>query len=521
MSERVYSATERAAEAVTTEDAAQEETKISDFPAECLPPILEEQARAIAAVRRVPLGMVAPMILATASASIGKGLLVRDCLPGYITPANLFVLVCKTSGSGGSVTFRDATAPFVGKQKLLRREFEEKGKPRLEADQLDITEQVNEAKQKLKRATGAERAKIVNQITEWNEKLADIEKRKSGTQLFASDITPEKLWEMMAKNGETLAHFDSDAADALGIILGTRYGDGKHANDSAWLKAYSGDQCAIFRKNAAPVHLDAPCLTVLFITTPDKVQELYRTPRLTTGGLLPRFLACDPGARPMPLDEVPSETPRSLPTDAAQPYEAAIFTAVDRYRLSADDDPDVVAATRATQRLCIEDWNRFCARAKGGVDAPFESRHTENLIRVALVLHAFKHVQATKKDGYEGTYNATMHAHEHDLDEATMRDALRIRDWFNEHQNELRAPERAAADDSAWERAEALIRSMPAGVTARDLYNGRRVCNDATTAKRLLGEWEKQGRVVAFERKPDGAGRPTIAYKLAPKVRGL
>ncbi len=119
MAERIYSAVERAkgGAAPNESDSATEE-RISDFSAECLPPILERQTRAIADLCRVPLGMVAPMILATASASIGRGLRVRG-LPGLTTPANLYVLVCKTSGSGGSVTFRHATAPFVGIQKAL------------------------------------------------------------------------------------------------------------------------------------------------------------------------------------------------------------------------------------------------------------------------------------------------------------------------------------------------------------------------------------------------------------------
>ena len=69
-----------------------------------------------------------------------------------------------------------------------------------------------------------------------------------------------------------------------------------------WLKGYTGEPTVIFRKNGDPVHLVAPCLAVLFVATPDKVQELFRNSRLTSGGLLPRFLVCDPAARPVPLD---------------------------------------------------------------------------------------------------------------------------------------------------------------------------------------------------------------------------
>ena len=75
------------------------------------------------------------------------------------------------------------------------------------------------------------------------------------------------------------------------------------------------------------------------------------------------------------------------------------------------------------------------------------------------------------------------------------RDALRIRDWFNQHQDALRTPQRAAADDDAWDKAQAMMRdrSPAVGITARDLYNGRRVCSDSETAQRLLTQWETEG----------------------------
>jgi len=557
MSKREYSAAERAAEASKTagndaqaeeetpaadlrdtgpaptpEDGASKDECIPDFPVECLPPVLEREARAISELCRVPLGMVAPMILATASASIGRGLRVRNAKRGITTPANLYVLICKTSGSGGSVTFRLVTAPFVGIQKVLRREFEQKEKPRLDAEHSDISQQIAAAENRLKKTSDAERSEIIDRLTKCNAKLAGLEKRRHGKILFVTDVTPEKLAEMLSHNGETMAHFDSDAADALDIILGTRYGDRANAHDSLWLKSYTGEHFSIGRKNSPSVHLDEPCLAVLFLATPDKVQELYRTPRLTTGGLLPRFLACDPDARPMPIDAANCDAPAILPTDVAQPYEAAIFAATHRYRLFWNEEPDnideadkieatpdEIEATPDALQLIGEDWNRFCAVAKGGADAPFEARHTENAIRIALVLHAFLHCGIEQRGA--GTYNARMLGHEHRLDAETMRKALRIRDWFNKHQEKLRAPERAAADDSAWERAESLMRSMPAGITARDLYTGHRVCPDAASAGRLLAQWLEQGRIVAFLRKPEGAGRPTTAYKLAPKVRGL
>lgn len=520
MAERVYSAVERAQGGAEPNEAdAPTEERIPDFPVECLPPVLERMARGISELCGVPLGMSAPMVLAVASISLGKGLRVRS-LPGRVTLGSLFVLVCKTSGSGGSLTFTHATAPLVGMQQTLRREYDEKQKPRNDAEQATLVSQIDELKRKVKKAADdEEREQIVTQIAALNEELAQIEKR-TGTLLYVTDITPEKLAEMLSEQSETLAHIDSDAADALGIIVGTRYGDGKHSQESLWLKSYSGEATVIFRKNGKPQHLTAPCMAVLFVATPDKVQELFRNPRLTSGGLLPRFLVCDPGARPVPLDAAAQENAHKLASDVSQPYEAAIFAAVHRYRISAAEDPDEIDMTPAARRLLWDDWNRFCAATNGAHDCPFEARHTENAIRIALVLHAFRHVEIKQRS--EGTFNAVHHAHEHPVGEETVRDALRIRDWFTLHQENQRKPQRAAVDEDALQKAQAMMkaRSPAFGITARDLYNSRKVCDNAEAARKLLEQWKADGNVEEFERKPEGAGRPTNAYRLPPLRRG-
>jgi hypothetical protein len=185
--------------------------------------------------------------------------------------------------------------------------------------------------------------------------------------------------------------------------MGTRYGDGKHTQESLWLKSYTGEPTVIFRKSGKPVHLVAPCLSVLFVATPDKAQELFRTPRLTSGGLLPRFLVCDPKARPIPL-RAGDDVMHRLPTDVSQPYEAAIFAALSRYCSTAAENSDEIDMVPSARSLVIEDWNRFCTKTNGTEDCPFEARHTENAIRIGLVLHTFRYVNIEQRS--EGTFGA-------------------------------------------------------------------------------------------------------------------
>jgi hypothetical protein len=160
-------------------------------------------------------------------------------------------------------------------QKTLRREFEEKEKPRLEAQLADVSSQIEKLKKELKDGLAAEeREQIIAELAGLIAKRTEIETNK-GKQVIATDITPEKLAGMRAEHGETLAHIDSDAADALGIITGDRYGDGKHTQESVWLKGYTGEPTVIFRKHGDPVHLIAPCLAVLFVATLTRCKSCF------------------------------------------------------------------------------------------------------------------------------------------------------------------------------------------------------------------------------------------------------
>src|SRR5438874_93046 len=106
-------------------------------------------------------------------------------------------------------------------------------------------------------------------------------------------------------------------------------------------------------------------MAVLFVATPDKVQELFRNSRLTSGGLLPRFLSCDPGAKPVAIDPNASEINYSLPTDVCQPYEAAFLDAVDCYRISCAGERHDITMSDAARRVVAADWNRSWSSNSG------------------------------------------------------------------------------------------------------------------------------------------------------------
>ena len=247
------------------------------FPVQCLPPILRDMAPAIEDVTGMPLDMIGPCMLATASACLGNGLTVRS-RPGFVTSPNIFVLMVKNSGAGGSAAYRLATAPLRGFQANALNHYEEETRPKLErrkatliSDIAGIVKERGEARKK------GEQAKVQSadeEIDGLNVELAAVEAQLVAPLYYVRDVTPERLAGIMEGRGGVMAHFDPDAANTIDELLGLRYGRGDHAKDTLHLSSYTGESLSISRQgsgkgNSSNVFIENPCLCCLFVVTPD------------------------------------------------------------------------------------------------------------------------------------------------------------------------------------------------------------------------------------------------------------
>jgi hypothetical protein len=481
------------------------------FPVHALPPVLRDMATAISEIVGVPEAMSAPMILATAGAAMGKGLRVKS-LRGRITPGNLYVMLAKASGSGGSSAYKLATGPMYGYQANKRREFESSDKPAKEAEKESLMSILDECRKALKGKSGEERKSVVEEIRQSKERLADVEKYLVEPLLSVTDATPEGMANLLRQHGECLAHFDSDAGDALASILG-RYSEKEGSNETLWLKSLDLEPIIIVRKNTGTIHLGEPCLSCLFVATPEKVATLFKKSSLCEGGLLPRFLVCDPKARALPMSEHEAESARQLPSHISQSYEALIFGLIGNFREDANETPEIIDMTKAARLLFLQDYNGIVGPG-GRVLSPFENRWTEQAIRIAVVLHACRHAVLEKRS--EGTWGLKeMNAGDEDLDEETAKNALTIRDWFADHQKLFLAPQAETEQEEKWEKARRKMLSIPSGITAREIYNGRTIAHNKEQAEALLAEWLEEGRIQKIEPQQGKIGRAVPRYVLS------
>ena len=202
----------------------EQQSALEEFPIECLPPILANMAKAISELGRWPSRLTAPLVLAAASASLGRGIRVKS-YDGHETRPNMYLLIGKESGSGGTSAFRLAFAPVFGFQAMKRREFANGLKPILEGERATHEAEIEFLKRQARGKKSAdERREISKQITEVRKALRKLDEEMCEPCFLTGDATPEGMTRLLAEHGETLCHADSDAADAISLDLRALFG---------------------------------------------------------------------------------------------------------------------------------------------------------------------------------------------------------------------------------------------------------------------------------------------------------
>lgn len=250
---------------------------------QALPPVLRDFCRELAEEKQVPPELVlsnAVAVLATA-AQARYVVRVRD---GFTEPLNLYTVCPLDPANRKSAVVEACTAPL--------REWEawisEKMAPavREAQSQRQTLEKFIEKKRSLaaSKKTLAEVQEAQREILELEEQLPEI---PVIPRLLADNCTPEALAVLMAQTGGCISIITAEGG--LFDVLAGMYSKGV-ANLDLFLKSYSGDGFRVDRRNAPPVILDYPHLTLGICPQPITIAERSAARIFRGRGLDGRFI---------------------------------------------------------------------------------------------------------------------------------------------------------------------------------------------------------------------------------------
>jgi Protein of unknown function (DUF3987) len=458
------------------------------FPLHCLPSLVEAMAKEVCATERVPESLAGCCALGILSASIGAGLAIQSA-SNRVTRGNIYLLASAESGSGKSEIFRHLAKPFQQFEMDRIKRWKEQDRPDAIAKrgllEVDI--------KKCKKQYAKERDNDINEeVKKFELEIEELEKRLDAPSLSCEDVTSEKLADLLGKNNEQLASLSSDALSIVNILLG-RYNKLDRTDESLYLKAFSGDPCAIHRMSRDPISLESPCLTALWLTQPDKLQSLLDERSLNEGGLIPRILACHTNCEPREI----GKNPPSISISVGKAYAGLIFCLLDTYRL-AHERFTVTPTSEALEAL-NDHHDAIVKRRRGELRdvTSYAARWNEQAWRIAVCLHA-------------GTHHSQ--AHEQPVSLETAQRAIALADWFAAEQLRILNAGRTQRKIERLQRLQELIVQQYNGAaTLRTLQRNNGF--EPAETRELAAKFPKK---LVIERRETG-GRPSEIVSLPKK----
>jgi hypothetical protein len=323
------------------------------------------------------------------------------------------------------------------------------------------------------------------------KRLLEIESLLQAPVLTVEDVTIEEMAALLAVRGEVLASLSPDAGKVINNLLGG-YNKLGRTDENIYLKAYSGDYARVNRRGSPPVVLHHPCLLVLWLTQPDKVETLLGERSLTDGGMIPRLLICHTNCQPSHI----TGEQRGIPSATLQGWDALVRALLTAY--CHISEPFTIEPTPAAMRLLTDHHNCVVDLRLGEMKdiTSFAGRWNEQAWRLCPVLHAAQHGAS---------------AHEHHLSVETATAAIAIADWFAAQQLDILGAGRMKARRAKRSEVEALLAEHPDGINARRVQRAG-IGSTAEDARELLEAMEREGTLVGRDTTPERGGHTVRVY---------
>ena len=221
---------------------------------------------------------------------------------GYVEALNVWCCPALDSGNRKTAVLKEITAPLL--------DFERQHAAAISQDILRAESARNLAEDRIKYLRQKAAKADGTDLDILRQELFDVEAARpevpKSLRLWAQDVTPEKLGQLMADHNEKMAILSDEGG--LFDILGGRYSQGV-PNLDLFLQAHSGAPYRVDRGTRPSVFMDAPALTLALSPQPSVLKGLAKIPGFRGRGLLARFLFALPqstlghrtlDARPIP-----------------------------------------------------------------------------------------------------------------------------------------------------------------------------------------------------------------------------
>jgi hypothetical protein len=468
------------------------------FPVKALPPALLDIVETVADSLQVPDVLTACCALAATSAAIGSGLRIHTHGDRTLR-GNIYVVAAVPSGSGKTEAFNAVLEPVFERQRWLDDKAERR-RGLAEVDRIILADQLKKMK-----AEVIGQYESGNDAPELRKKLAALleqqnQNRTNSQRILCDDVTGAALEKLLSRNPMFSASDEAGTA-ILANLLG-RFTKG--SDEGIYVRAYSGGyHGGVDRIGRERVRLPDPCLTLLWLMQPAKLDTLFSQRHFREDGLLARVLACRIETRPR---KVHSRRFAARYRDAVRQEWRELWLELHQTYHRITDKPHILLPTKeATAWILDYDDETVERRQQDLADMDsLAARWAEQAWRLAVVLHAARH----GKEAHLEKVRA----------DDTVRAAIEIADWFSEQQLALLAYSRAAAAETHERKVMDLLQSQLAKpeprdwVTARDLVMSR-VTATSLAAQQLLRKMAAEGKLICENCRSPHGGHTEKRYR--------
>ena len=382
---------------------------------DALPEWAGDYATAVSRSTQTPSDMAVATVLGALSAAVAGKFVVR-VKPDYREPLNIYVATVLPPGERKSAVMEACVIRAIQDWEREKAEAMESQIKKAISARKTAERRIEHLRGRAAKANSREEARrIQSEIDQIEASLPEI---PASPRVIVDDITAEALAAVLAQQNERVAVI-SDEGGIFETMAG-RYSNGV-ANIDLLLKGHSGTPHRVDRKNAPPLILNNPTITMALCVQPDVLSGLAEKPSFRGRGLIARILYTIPRSRLgfRTLDAPP------VPPNVAEWYSRMLALLLNME--PAQSETGVVPHELGLSAEAYSHWVEFYRAVELRLQPGDEFAHMTDwagklpgaAIRIAGLLHVAEHANDCPW--------------EHEISINTMDNALRLASAFAEH----------------------------------------------------------------------------------------